>query len=193
MKRILLIAFVALSLMFSMVSCDEPDDSGLGDNAIGGEGDLSGGSDNPDVSENSGNSGEGEENSDSGNGVTFIHSKNSKKYHISTCRFVVSMSEETKQVLSGTAAELNAEGYSPCMTCKPDPDYDYDAADEGNEDNEDDIDYGYAYVLNSNSKKFHLPSCRSAKNMNEENKLYSNDTRDSIVNQGYEPCGTCKP
>lgn len=49
------------------------------------------------------------------------------------------------------------------------------------------------YVCNVNSKKFHIPSCRSVKDMKEENKLYVTCTRDELIAQGYEPCGTCHP
>lgn len=47
------------------------------------------------------------------------------------------------------------------------------------------------YVLNINSKKIHLPSCRYAKDMSEENKkLYFGKIED-LLNDGYEKCKTC--
>lgn len=49
------------------------------------------------------------------------------------------------------------------------------------------------YVLNTKSMKFHDPSCSGVKNMKEENKLEITCTRDELIEQGYEPCGTCKP
>lgn len=49
------------------------------------------------------------------------------------------------------------------------------------------------YVLNTNSKKIHLPSCRYAKEMKEENKECYTGSRAELVKQGYEPCGVCKP
>ncbi len=49
------------------------------------------------------------------------------------------------------------------------------------------------YVLNTNTKKFHLPTCASVKDMKETNKAFSNDARQTIVDAGYSPCGQCKP
>ncbi len=49
------------------------------------------------------------------------------------------------------------------------------------------------YVLNKSGKKFHLPDCSSAKNMKKENKETYKGTREDLINQGYEPCGNCKP
>ena len=48
------------------------------------------------------------------------------------------------------------------------------------------------YVLNTDSKKFHLPSCSSAKKISPENYATATD-RDEIISQGYEPCKRCNP
>ena len=49
------------------------------------------------------------------------------------------------------------------------------------------------YVLNTNSKKFHLPGCSGVENMNPANRQDYTGTRQSLLDQGYSPCGTCKP
>lgn len=49
------------------------------------------------------------------------------------------------------------------------------------------------YILNTNTKKFHYPSCRSVKQMKESNKRESYDSRDTVISQGYNPCGNCHP
>lgn len=49
------------------------------------------------------------------------------------------------------------------------------------------------YVLNKNSKKIHLSSCRYAKEMKEENRETYTGSRAALMEQGYEPCGVCKP
>jgi len=49
------------------------------------------------------------------------------------------------------------------------------------------------YVLNTNSKKFHYPSCSSVSRMSAKNREDSNLSRDVIVSYGYSPCGICKP
>mgnify|MGYP003294423651 CR=1 FL=1 len=50
-----------------------------------------------------------------------------------------------------------------------------------------------SYVLNYNSKKFHLPSCKSVDQMKESNRAYSNDSREDIINRGFSPCKNCYP
>lgn len=49
------------------------------------------------------------------------------------------------------------------------------------------------YVLNTSSKKFHLPDCSGIKNMNPDNRQSYTGSRQALIDQGYEPCGSCKP
>lgn len=49
------------------------------------------------------------------------------------------------------------------------------------------------YVLNTNTKKFHLVSCSSAKSIKSQNRKETKESRASIINQGYEPCKRCNP
>lgn len=49
------------------------------------------------------------------------------------------------------------------------------------------------YVLNTNSHKFHKPSCKSAQNIKEENRQEFTGSRDDLLAQGYEPCKNCDP
>jgi len=49
------------------------------------------------------------------------------------------------------------------------------------------------YILNTNTKKFHYPSCSSVDDMKEKNKQEYSGSRDDIIAQGYSPCGRCKP
>ena len=49
------------------------------------------------------------------------------------------------------------------------------------------------YVLNTNSKRFHRPDCSSVVDIKEKNKKLFNGSRDELINQGYVPCGVCKP
>lgn len=46
------------------------------------------------------------------------------------------------------------------------------------------------YIGNKNSKKFHLPTCKTLPSP--ENRVYFN-SRDEAISQGYTPCGNCKP
>lgn len=52
---------------------------------------------------------------------------------------------------------------------------------------------GTTYILNTNSKKFHYPSCSSVSQMNESNKKTVTGSREAIISQGYDPCKRCKP
>ena len=54
-------------------------------------------------------------------------------------------------------------------------------------------DYDGTYVINKNSGKFHYPDCGSVDDMSEENKVYSNESRDKLMKEGYSPCGNCRP
>ena len=49
------------------------------------------------------------------------------------------------------------------------------------------------YILNKNSGTFHSPNCTLVSRMNAENKQYITATHDEMIEDGYSPCGTCKP
>lgn len=49
------------------------------------------------------------------------------------------------------------------------------------------------YVLNTNTHKFHYPSCSSVKQMKDKNKSVVTGTREGIIAQGYDPCKRCNP
>ena len=48
------------------------------------------------------------------------------------------------------------------------------------------------YILNTDSKKFHIPSCTFVGRMNEENKAKFDGSRDELIANGYSSCKTCK-
>jgi len=49
------------------------------------------------------------------------------------------------------------------------------------------------YILNTNSKKIHLPSCQYANSMSPQNRKEFNGTINELLDDGYSPCGSCKP
>lgn len=58
----------------------------------------------------------------------------------------------------------------------------------------DDVDLStVTYVLNTNTKRFHLPTCDSVIEMKTKNREYYYGSRDEIIEAGYIPCGRCKP
>ncbi len=52
---------------------------------------------------------------------------------------------------------------------------------------------GTDYILNTNTYKFHYPSCSSVKQMKDKNKAYFTGTREECIGMGYDPCGRCEP
>ena len=49
------------------------------------------------------------------------------------------------------------------------------------------------YVLNTNTKKFHLPDCRSVSQMSARNRRDTTMSYDEVIAEGYSPCGRCHP
>ena len=49
------------------------------------------------------------------------------------------------------------------------------------------------YIVNENTKKFHLPSCSSVKDMNSGNKREFTGDRQELLDEGYSACKTCQP
>jgi DNA-entry nuclease len=49
------------------------------------------------------------------------------------------------------------------------------------------------YVLNTNTKKFHYETCSSAMSISENNKDIYRGDRTNLIEDGYVPCGVCKP
>ena len=56
----------------------------------------------------------------------------------------------------------------------------------------EDLDVSDGYVLNTNSKKIHLPGCSAVDNMSDSNKAYTDDY-DQAISEGYTPCKICNP
>ena len=49
------------------------------------------------------------------------------------------------------------------------------------------------YILNTNTMKFHYPHCSSVSAMSDKNKAEYFGSREELIEQGYKPCGNCKP
>ena len=50
-----------------------------------------------------------------------------------------------------------------------------------------------SYILNSSSMKFHLPTCPGVQDIKPENRQEYTGPRQDLLDQGYQPCGSCKP
>lgn len=55
------------------------------------------------------------------------------------------------------------------------------------------VSTGTEYILNTNTKKFHYPSCSSVKQMKASNKKEYTGSRDDLIAQEYDPCKKCNP
>ena len=49
------------------------------------------------------------------------------------------------------------------------------------------------YVVNLSSEKFHEATCGSAEKLSDDNRMEFFGSREDLIAQGYEPCGSCKP
>ena len=79
-----------------------------------------------------------------------------------------------------------------CYNVQPGVTIDYatgDSALDGTTDESEQV----SYILNTNTKKFHLPSCPSVNEMKPEYWQEYDGSRTILEAQGYSPCGRCKP
>jgi hypothetical protein len=49
------------------------------------------------------------------------------------------------------------------------------------------------YVLNTNTKKFHYPSCSSVKTIKNQHRKDYTGSRANVIAMGYAPCKRCNP
>ncbi len=116
-------------------------------------------------------------------------------------------------LLEGYSVEDNGEGicfYVFCYNVQPGIVIDYSNGesyfDENNENkstfhesilsedsNKEQENTQSKYILNTNTKKFHYPHCKSIKSMKEKNKQASDKSHEELVWEGYFPCGNCNP
>ena len=52
---------------------------------------------------------------------------------------------------------------------------------------------GTKYVINKSSRRFHLPDCKGVPGISGHNKGYTAKSRKELMDEGYIPCGYCKP
>lgn len=49
------------------------------------------------------------------------------------------------------------------------------------------------YIMNTNTKKFHYPSCKHVDRIQQTNRQEFSGSRDELIKAGYSPCGVCNP
>ena len=59
--------------------------------------------------------------------------------------------------------------------------------------NGENINSGIDYVINTNTGKFHNPSCASVKDIKPHNREDFVGSRQEVIDRGFVPCGRCHP
>lgn len=101
--------------------------------------------------------------------------------------------------MEGYSVEDNGEGicYNVyCYNAQPGIEIDYATGDSRAVNMDYDFDDGSVigtYIVNISTKKFHKQNCSGAKKISEENRKTYKGPRESLINNGYEPCKQCNP
>lgn len=83
-----------------------------------------------------------------------------------------------------------------CYNVQPGVVIDYGTGDSSEDETvlaENDGSSAQEYILNTNSRKFHLPSCSGVDDIKKENRQDYTGSRELLIKQGYSPCGRCNP
>lgn len=80
-----------------------------------------------------------------------------------------------------------------CYNVQPGVTIDYATGDSWLEGSTPTVSEPAEYVVNTHSGKFHESTCSSAEQLSEEDKMVYTGSRDELIDQGYSPCGRCKP
>ncbi len=64
---------------------------------------------------------------------------------------------------------------------------------EENNTNQGGENQNVSYVLNTNSKKFHLPNSSCVNKISDKNRQEYSGSRDDLIQDDYSPCGICNP
>ena len=102
-------------------------------------------------------------------------------------------------LMEAKSYEDNGEGIEfnvYCYNVQPNIKINYKTGESSSVNNKNNIiedEVKTKYVLNTNSKKIHLPECNNAKDIKEKNKKEVFEAKVVLIKQGYEACGSCKP
>lgn len=104
-----------------------------------------------------------------------------------------------EEILNYIIADIDRSALSVSVTVYINANYEItegDASNAGGEIEETVTlteDNGRDYVVNTNTDKFHYPSCSSVKKIKESNRWDYHGTREELINMGYDPCKNCNP
>ena len=113
------------------------------------------------------------------------------------------MKEKNRQDTSLSYDQVIEKGYVPCKNCNPSREDQAKGtvaagpalktsvmgADPASQEKVAEI----VYVINTNTKKFHYPSCTSAGEIKEKNRKDTSESREQLIQKGYVPCKRCNP
>jgi len=102
----------------------------------------------------------------------------------------------TGVLMEGRSVEDNTISFCVfCYNVQPGVVIDYTTGDSSLDESVNQVDEisNATYILNSNTMKFHKPTCSSVTKMSEKNKMEFNGTREEAINMGYSPCKNCNP
>ena len=78
--------------------------------------------------------------------------------------------------------------------CQPGIEINYSDGESREIASDSDIaDEEISYIINLSSRRFHIPSCASAADIAQSNRMEYSGGRQELIDQGYVPCGRCKP
>lgn len=95
----------------------------------------------------------------------------------------------SQQDTGGEETETDGEQRMDAGREEAEPDKEAQAEAAGGEDSRT---YG-GYILNTGTKKYHLPQCGSVARMNEENREETDLSKEELEQEGYTPCKICNP
>lgn len=104
--------------------------------------------------------------------------------------------------LATLEVQISEKPTEPPTTVAPAKPVESSSKAESSDSDDDDDDYyvnnndggsNHTYILNTNTKKFHEPSCSSVNKMAAKNKQEYTGSRDEVIAMGYEPCQRCNP
>lgn len=67
------------------------------------------------------------------------------------------------------------------------------ATGESRQENTNTVASGITYILNTSSKKFHMPDCEQGENIKNSNRQIHTGPRDALIAQGYTASKCCDP
>lgn len=100
--------------------------------------------------------------------------------------------------MQAESVEDNGSGISFnvfCFNVSPGEEINYKTGQVYETDEQQAADNTFArkYVVNTNTMKFHYPTCSSVAQMADHNKQAVTDSKQQLIDKGYSPCGICQP